>query len=239
MRIAVVLSCNLFFIVTDTIITTILYIHGSKFHMFADEMARFDILCSSLDLWGTVLVRFALLLGASIGVLWNRVDGPQRVSKLSTLTTLLCLVVMTYALTKLLIFSEQEALMHDQWFLSLVSWSCVSAVGTMCLWSTLAKTSNSVSDSGGGGGEGEAEWLVDALEDSSSDQEGVEGKTQTGKRKNDSKGGAEENSDSSATVGRLLSYCRKDALLLSVAFFFLILSAVCKWHISHCDKVLT
>ena len=219
MRAAIVLSCNLFFIVTDTVITTVLYVQGSQLHIFADELARFDIFHSALDLWGTLLVRVVLLLGASLGVLRNRVDGPRRVSKLSTLTTLVCLTILTYALTKLLIFSEQGALMADPWILSLVSWSCVSAIGTMYLWGVLAKTSNAVSD---GSSDDETKRLVSPLGDSSSEMEDEEKKTLRGKCK------GTNGADSRATVGRLLSYCRKDSLLLAVAFFFLVLSAVCE-----------
>ncbi|XP_062399139.1 ATP-binding cassette sub-family B member 9 isoform X1 [Sardina pilchardus] len=227
MRAIVVLSCNIFFILTDIIISTVLYVRGSQVDTFSDDMVRFDIFHSALDLWGTLLVRVALLLGASIGVLRNRVDGPRRVSKLSTLTTLVCLIIMTYALTKLLMFSEQEALLVDPWFVSLVCWSCVSAVGTMYLWGILAKTSNAVSDSSG---EEETKRLVDPLE-SSSELDDEESKTTSGKRKG--RKGTKENSDSRATVGRLLSYCKKDALLLSVAFFFLIISAVCEAFIPY------
>ncbi|XP_031426297.1 ATP-binding cassette sub-family B member 9 isoform X2 [Clupea harengus] len=224
MRAAIVLSCNLFFIVTDTVITTVLYVQGSQLHIFADELARFDIFHSALDLWGTLLVRVVLLLGASLGVLRNRVDGPRRVSKLSTLTTLVCLTILTYALTKLLIFSEQGALMADPWILSLVSWSCVSAIGTMYLWGVLAKTSNAVSD---GSSDDETKRLVSPLGDSSSEMEDEEKKTLRGKCK------GTNGADSRATVGRLLSYCRKDSLLLAVAFFFLVLSAVCEAFIPY------
>lgn len=221
MRAAIVLSCNLIFILADTITSTVLYVRGSQLDIFADELVRFDISHSALDLWGTLLVRVALLLGACIGILRNRVDGPRRVSKLSTLITLSCLTIMTYALTKLLIFSEQEVLLVDPWFLSLVTWSCVSAMGTVYLWGILAKTSNAVSD---GCSEEETERLVDPLADSSCEEE--ESKRMSGKRKQCK--GTKENTDSRATVGRLLSYCRKDALLLAVAFFFLMLSAVCE-----------
>ncbi|XP_041955795.1 ATP-binding cassette sub-family B member 9 [Alosa sapidissima] len=228
MRATVVLSCNIFFILMDTIISTVLYVRGSQVDIFADELMRFNIFQSALDLWGTLLVRVALLLGASIGVLRNRVDGPRRVSKLSTLTTLICLTIMTYALTKLLMFSEKEALLVDPWFLSLVSWSCVSAMGTMYLWGILAKTSNAVRDSSG---EEETKRLVDPLADSSSEPEDEESKTFSGKHRRCK--GAKENSDSRATVGRLLSYCKRDSLLLAVAFFFLMVSAVCEAFIPY------
>lgn len=226
MRALFVLSCNLCFILTDTIISTTLYTHGTRFHVFADDLERFNIRTSTIDLWGTLLIRIVLLLGASLGVLQNRLDGPRRVFKLSTLTTLICLTIMTYALVKLLIFSEQKGHMHDPLFLSLVCWSGISAILTMYLWSILAKTSNAVCDSSSS--EGETERLVSPLADSSSDMEEEESKMKRKPRK-----GANDESDSRATVGRLLSYCKKDALLLTVAFFFLMLSAVCEAFIPY------
>uniref|UniRef100_A0A8C7DCR6 ABC-type oligopeptide transporter ABCB9 n=1 Tax=Oncorhynchus kisutch TaxID=8019 RepID=A0A8C7DCR6_ONCKI len=182
------LCCILLFILVDVIVTTVLYLHGCQTAIFTEDVQNFDILHSVLDLWGTMLVRVCLLLGASIGVLWNRVDGPCRVSALGTLTLLICLTVSTYALAKLLMLSEQGDLAHQPWFLSLFSWTCVSVLGT-----------------GDGGGN----------------------------RSRASRKGTEDQKNSGATLGRLLSYCSKYAGLLSVAFLFLLISAVCEAFIPY------
>uniref|UniRef100_A0A8C7D612 ABC-type oligopeptide transporter ABCB9 n=1 Tax=Oncorhynchus kisutch TaxID=8019 RepID=A0A8C7D612_ONCKI len=182
------LCCILLFILVDVIVTTVLYLHGCQTAIFTEDVQNFDILHSVLDLWGTMLVRVCLLLGASIGVLWNRVDGPCRVSALGTLTLLICLTVSTYALAKLLMLSEQGDLAHQPWFLSLFSWTCVSVLGTVLLWRLLGRT----------------ERLVEA-----------------------------DQKNSGATLGRLLSYCSKYAGLLSVAFLFLLISAVCEAFIPY------
>uniref|UniRef100_A0A8C8JSY3 ABC-type oligopeptide transporter ABCB9 n=1 Tax=Oncorhynchus tshawytscha TaxID=74940 RepID=A0A8C8JSY3_ONCTS len=196
MGVMVVVSCILVFILMDVIVTTVIYLHGSQTAIFTEDGQNFDILHSVLDLWGTLLVRVCLLLGASIGVLWNRVDGPHRVSALGTLTLLICLTISTYALAKLLILSEQGDLAHQPWFLSLFSWTCVSALGTVLLWRLLGRTPNTVT-------------------------EGERG------------GGTQDQTDSGATMGRLLSYCSKDAGLLSVAVLFLLISAVCEAFIPY------
>uniref|UniRef100_A0A8C9T1B5 ABC-type oligopeptide transporter ABCB9 n=1 Tax=Scleropages formosus TaxID=113540 RepID=A0A8C9T1B5_SCLFO len=193
MRFAAALSCNLLFVLTDIVVSTVLYTRGSQLYVFAQDLWRFDILHSALDLWGILLIRASLLLGACIGVLKNREDGPRRVSDLGTLNSLLCLVIMAYALVKLLLFSEQGTQMYDPWFLSLFSWTCTSAVVTMCAWSLLASSTLAAS----------------------------EPSEET------------EKSASRATVGRLLSYCKKDGGLLSVAFLFLLLSAVCEAFIPY------
>uniref|UniRef100_A0A8C8M0P7 ABC-type oligopeptide transporter ABCB9 n=1 Tax=Oncorhynchus tshawytscha TaxID=74940 RepID=A0A8C8M0P7_ONCTS len=189
MGVIVVVSCILLFILVDVIVTTVLYLHGCQTAIFTEDVQNFDILHSVLDLWGTMLVRVCLLLGASIGVLWNRVDGPCRVSALGTLTLLICLTVSTYALAKLLMLSEQGDLAHQPWFLSLFSWTCVSVLGTVLLWRLLGRV--------------------------------------------EEQKGTEDQKNSGATLGRLLSYCSKYAGLLSVAFLFLLISAVCEAFIPY------
>ncbi|KAJ8379295.1 hypothetical protein SKAU_G00000730 [Synaphobranchus kaupii] len=222
MRTAAAVGCNLLFILMDIVVTTVLYVRGSHPAVFAKDMQDFDVFSSVFDLWGILLVRVSLLLGASIGVSRNSVDGPQRVMALGPLCDLLCLVVMTYAVVKLLMFSEQGSLMYDPWFLSLFSWSCGAAVGTLCLWRVLAWSRNVVAD---GGRSGESERLVDQAEEEDEEDEEAVGEN---KRKR-----VTERPHSGATVGRLLSYCRKDAGLLAVAFLFLLLSAVCEAFIPY------
>ncbi|XP_051960517.1 ATP-binding cassette sub-family B member 9 [Xyrauchen texanus] len=217
MRVAVVISLNLLFSIVDIVVTTVLYVHGSCLDIFADEIEGFDIHRSTLDVWGMVLIRATLLYGASIGVFCNSSDGPGRVSNLGTLVALICLTNMTYALAKLLMLSEEEALMYDPWFLSLFCWTCVAAIGTMTLWNLLAYTPKAVSDREDCE---ETERLVDGIvtEDESSEK---------------SRKSKKDDSHSGATIGRLLSYCKKDSALLAIAFFFLLISAVCETFIPY------
>ncbi|XP_036382601.1 ATP-binding cassette sub-family B member 9 [Megalops cyprinoides] len=227
MRTGAAVGCNLLFILVDVVITTVLYTHGCQPVVFVEDLQNFDIFRSVFDLWGTLLVRSCLLLGASIGVSRNSADGPRRVSTLETLSDLLCLVVVTYALVKLLLFSEQGAAMYDPWFLSLFSWTCGSAMVTMFLWKLLARSPSTVVN---GGGSEEVERLVDQVaEHSGEDEEEEIGEK---KRRRGKKRGKEE-PHSGATVGRLLSYCRSDAGLLGIAFFFLLLSAICEAFIPY------
>ncbi|KAK1892047.1 ATP-binding cassette sub-family B member 9 [Dissostichus eleginoides] len=112
MGVKVSLILAVFFILLDLILTTVLFTHGSHWSVFREEALNFDLLSSVLDLWGCVLLRAPLLLGACIGVSWNKQDGPPRVSTLSTPVLLLCLVIITFALAKMLMLSEQEPLTH-------------------------------------------------------------------------------------------------------------------------------
>ncbi|KAJ8385958.1 hypothetical protein AAFF_G00177790 [Aldrovandia affinis] len=221
MRTAAAVACNLSFVLVDIVVTTVLYVHGSQPVVFAEDLWDFNVFTSAFDLWGALLVRMSLLLGASIGVSRNSVDGPGRVSTLETLSDLLCLVVVAHALAKLLLFSEQGALVFDPWFLSLFSWTCGAAIVTMCMWRLLARASNVVPD---GRGCEESEGLVNQAVDEE-EEEGAFGEKRRKKAKEEPRSGA--------TMGRLLSYCRKDSGLLGLAFVFLLLSAVCEAFIPY------
>ncbi|XP_056139117.1 ATP-binding cassette sub-family B member 9 [Lampris incognitus] len=233
MGVKVIVSGTLLYILVDVIVTTVLYTHGSQLRIFTDDFQNFNILISVLDLWGTVLVRVALLLGASIGVAWNREDGPRRVSAVSTLITLFCLTIATYALAKLLMLTEQEPLVHQPWFLSLFSWTCASSMGVMLLWRLLGQVAYSVrSNVGVGGGREETERLMEtASEHHTEEKDGEVGNE--GRKRRTSRKASVEKTSSGATVGRLLMYCSKDVWLLCVAFLFLIISAVCEAFIPY------
>lgn len=212
MRLFAVVACTFTFILADSVVSTVLYIQWSHPDSFLDDILDFDIHHSLLDLWMVLLVRSCLLFGASVGVLMNQHEGPKRVAYMDTLMVVIGLNMLTYTLAKLLIFSEMDALMHDPWFLSLFSWTCISAMGSVFFWRLLGSADVASSDAG------ERERLVDGGEDEEHEEEGE-------MRRNKSK----QKPNSRATLGRLLSYCKKDAGLLSLAFFFLLLSAVCEF----------
>lgn len=212
MAVRVAVSSAVLYVLVDVVIATVLYTHGSHVSIFKDDLLNFNVFRSAVDLWGIVLLRASLLLGASIGVSWNGEDGPARVAKLTTLVVFICLVAVTYSLTKLLMLTEVGPLTHQPWVLSLICWTCASTLGVLLPWGLLAKESKSARRGGGGGGDSEdTEKLVETAGEE--EQEG---------------GQEKEQPSSGATLGRLLNYCRKDGGLLSVAVLFLLISAVCE-----------
>ncbi|XP_068576937.1 ABC-type oligopeptide transporter ABCB9 isoform X2 [Cebidichthys violaceus] len=235
MGVKVAVSCTVSYVLLDVIVTTVLYTHGSHLGVFKKEVLDLHILRSALDLWGTVLLRASLLLGASIGVWWNRRDGPQRVAKLSAPVVFISLILITYALAKLLMLTELEPLTHRPWSLSLICWTCASSLCVVLLWRLLGKEShfspNGGSSSGrGGGGCKDTERLLGAAGEEEQEV-GCESKT---KKEEEEEGGrSQEKIGSGATLGRLLTYCRKDGRLLSVAVLFLLISAVCEAFIPY------
>ncbi|XP_028269051.1 ATP-binding cassette sub-family B member 9-like [Parambassis ranga] len=227
----IAVSCTMLYVLLDVVTTTVLYIHGSHLDIFRNDVLDFNILQSVLDLWGIMLLRVSLLLGASIGMAWNMVDGPPRVSKLTTLIILVCLIAITYALAKLLMLTELESLTHQPWLLSLICWTCGSSLCVILLWRWLGKESNSVSSrssSGGGRGSEDTEKLVET-----GGEEEQEVGCERMKKKGEEEKQETEKTSSGATLGRLLAYCKQDAGLLSVAFLFLLISAVCEAFIPY------
>ncbi|KAK9523293.1 hypothetical protein VZT92_019695 [Zoarces viviparus] len=232
MGVKVAVSCTALYVLLDVIVTTVLYTHGSYVGVFKKEALNLHILQSALDLWGTVLLRASLLLGASIGVSWNRRDGPQRVAKLSTPVVFISLVLITYALTKLLMLTELEPLTHRPWSLSLICWTCASSLCVVLLWRLLGKESQCSSNGGSSSGRGgrgckDTERLLGAAGEEEQEV-GCERKMEE-----EEKGTSQEKIGSGATLGRLLTYCRKDGRLLSVAVLFLLISAVCEAFIPY------
>ncbi|CAN9512873.1 unnamed protein product [Ophioblennius macclurei] len=218
MQVKVSVMCTVGFVLLDVSVTSVLYVHGSRWSTFREDALNFSVLRSQLDLWGAVLLRACLLLGASVGVTWNPQDGPPRVSACTTPMLLLCMVQVTYALAKMLMLSELDPLSHRPWFLGLTGWTCASSLGVTLLWRQLG--------SGGGGGAGGEKRSEDAerLLETAGEEEQEETQSERKRKKKEE----EEESSSGATLGRLLTYCRKDAGLLSVAVLFLIISAVCE-----------
>ncbi|XP_033474616.1 ABC-type oligopeptide transporter ABCB9 isoform X2 [Epinephelus lanceolatus] len=229
MGIKVAVSCTVLYTLLDVIVTTVLYTHGSHLNIFTKDALHFNILQSALDLWVTVLLRASLLLGASIGVSWNRQDGPQRAAKLSSLIVFICLIVITYALVKMLMLTELKPLTQQPWFLSLICWTCASSLGVILLWRMLGKESNSASTSCTSGGEGGSEDAEKLVGTAGEEEQGVGCE----RKKKDEESQEKKMTSSGATLGRLLTYCKKDGGLLSVAFLFLLISAVCEAFIPY------
>lgn len=206
---------TLAYVLLDVTVTTILYTHGSHFSIIKEDMLNFNMLRSLLDLWGTVLLRSALLLGACIGVLWNREDGPRRVNKVFAAVVLVCLMIITFTIAKLLLLTEVGPLTQQPWALGLLCWTSASSLGILLPWNLLGKVSKTRRNPSSLSGDGseDSEKLVNT---------GSEGENSSEERDQ------EKQANSGATLGRLLAYCKKDGGLLSVAVLFLLISAVCK-----------
>ncbi|XP_077600928.1 ABC-type oligopeptide transporter ABCB9-like [Stigmatopora nigra] len=222
MGITINVSVTISYILLDIIITTVLFISGTHWNIFVEESVKFSILKSTLDIWATVLIRASLLLGASIGVCLNVEEGPPRVAKLTTLVLLVCQSIITYTLAKLLMLSELEPLSHRPWSLSLICWTCFSSLGLVVSWWLLG-LENSTSPSGDSH---DNEHLIKR------DCEEGEDSADYGEKESPCEKET-KSTTTGATLGRLLSYTKKDGGLLTVAVLFLVISAVCEAFIPY------
>ncbi|KAM8960739.1 ABC-type oligopeptide transporter ABCB9 [Pelodytes ibericus] len=193
---------TLSFTVCDVIISTILYIYSNKKSSIIEDITHFNIFHSMLDVWTASVLRTCICLGAVIGVARNRVHGPQRLKASITPMTLVCYLISTYAMVKLLLYSENEKPVRDPWFWCLLAWTWMSSALTLCAWSQLGHVTQCREES--------RSYSVISGEQ----QEETLGSS----KKQDA-----ESEISGATVGRLLSYSKQDSGYLIVAFFFLIL----------------
>uniref|UniRef100_H3DNF2 ABC-type oligopeptide transporter ABCB9 n=1 Tax=Tetraodon nigroviridis TaxID=99883 RepID=H3DNF2_TETNG len=206
-------GCTLLCVLLDVALSTVLYLHGSDSSILREELLHFNILDSLLDLWGAALLRLALLLGACLGVFWNREEGPRRVAAVTPAVVLVCLTASTYTLAKLLLLLELRPLAQQPWALGLLCWTFASCLGLLLLWKLLGKVPEAPRGHSGRSDSSDTEKLV------KSECEGESGPAE---------GPEETPPNSGATLGRLLAYSRKDAGLLSVAGLFLLISAVCE-----------
>ncbi|XP_072271896.1 ABC-type oligopeptide transporter ABCB9 [Pyxicephalus adspersus] len=194
------LLCTFLFTLCDLTVSTVLYVYSSKKANIYEDVLQFNIFHSVLDVWGTTLLRNCICVGAVIGVAWNRSDGPHRLQAFITPMTFLCYLIASYAMIKLLLFSEEEKPVHDAWFWSLLAWTWLSSALTLIAWKQMGEVTPC-----------RQQTMYSGLP---GDQESAQVNTQRGGVKSDTSG---------ATIGRLLSYSKQDSGYLIIAFFFLIL----------------
>ncbi|XP_069611814.1 ABC-type oligopeptide transporter ABCB9 isoform X1 [Ranitomeya imitator] len=197
MRPFYVMICTVIFIVCDITVSTLLYSCSCKKASIIQDIVQFNIFNSMSDVWGTSLLRASISLGAVLGVAWNRMNGPRRLQASLTPMTLVCYLIASYAMIKLLLYSEDDKPVKDPWFWSLLVWTWVSSAVTLLAWKQMGEVTPCRQE-----GRSYSEVFDD----------------QEGRQKLDAK-----SEISGATVGRLLSYSKQDSGYLMIAFFFLLL----------------
>ncbi|XP_069820091.1 ABC-type oligopeptide transporter ABCB9 isoform X1 [Dendropsophus ebraccatus] len=188
---------SLLFTACDLTVCTVLYRWSSRRVSIIQDIVQFDVFHSMLDVWASSLLRAAISLGAVLGVAWNPLAGPRRLQASLTPMTLLCYLIASYTVIKLLLFFEEEKPVLDPWFWSLLVWTWVSSAVTLLTWRQMGENVP---------GRREGRSYSEVLED------------QEGGQKPEP-----ESEISGATVGRLLAYSKQDSGYLTVAFVFLVL----------------
>uniref|UniRef100_A0A8C3PEQ6 ABC-type oligopeptide transporter ABCB9 n=1 Tax=Chrysemys picta bellii TaxID=8478 RepID=A0A8C3PEQ6_CHRPI len=206
MRVWKAVACTLAFTGVDVLVTTLLYVHSHSGKDIVQDLKHFNVFNSMLDVWGACLYRSCLLVGAAIGVAKSSTYGPKRLKASQTFITLVCLLVGIYALVKLLLYSEVRKTIRDPWFWSLFAWTYVSLAATFCLWQLLSSVTSS------------REALQVSSESRAEAEEICDPSPITVQEKREEASGA--------TIQKLLSYTKPDALFLGIATFFLLVAAL-------------
>ncbi|XP_041057816.1 ATP-binding cassette sub-family B member 9 isoform X2 [Carcharodon carcharias] len=193
----------------DMVITTFLCNYVQDDSRFSFDIINFDISHSYFDLWAICILRVILIIGASIGVCVNQIDGPKRLKSVEFYISILCLLMVAYAEVKMLLYSETENFPNDPWFWSLFAWTLISSVATFHIlqkFSCLKTSSTFTVDLEGGNGEDEKSLMSNA------------GQNEREK--------AKKNSNSISTAWRLLTYSENNTGLITGAFVFLLIANV-------------
>ncbi|KAM9330886.1 ABC-type oligopeptide transporter ABCB9 [Gastrophryne carolinensis] len=140
MKLCSVILCTVTFTLCDLLISTLLYIFCCKRTNIFEDIMHFNVFHSTLDVWATSLLRTSICFGAVIGVVRNRVDGPQRLQTFMSPMTLLCYLIASYAMIKLLLFSEDEKSLKDVWFWCLLAWTWIASATTLLTWNRMGKS---------------------------------------------------------------------------------------------------
>ncbi|XP_078523706.1 ABC-type oligopeptide transporter ABCB9 isoform X2 [Lissotriton helveticus] len=192
---------TLMFTAADLTITAFLHTNRCKSKTIFLDQAHLNFLSSTLDVWGSSLLRGLLLYGALIGVTnYGLYRKKWWTTSLATIYVI-GLVTSIYVLIRLLLQSGDQEAEGEPWLWSLLAWICVSSVTILSVW-WLFLLSNSQEKS---------------KEECS--REDMKAEEKPGRRASRI---LQEGQPSVATIARLLSHCKPDAALIGVAFIFLL-----------------
>ncbi|XP_072038491.1 ABC-type oligopeptide transporter ABCB9-like [Amphiura filiformis] len=215
----------LFFSLLDAVTSFLLLIHGNQVERFTTEASSFTVNSSLLDLWALSIIRVAVCVGSSIGIVCNPTDGLHRLSKSKIAITLTTGTMVIFTVIKLLMHSELPDWYKDPWFWSLMVWTVLASLLFYGCWLSLVNVKTTsvrhVNSVNVNINEGDQECLVGSTTSSVSDSVEDEVKC-TDESEED---GEKKNEGSRRTLLRLLSYSKPDLPYILMGFVGLLLSS--------------
>lgn len=119
------LFVGLLLLVVDCVVSTISYGYHIEWDWrrdFADKI--FDYNSAELDLWALCIIRLAVVVGALVGVVFNRRNGPFCIGDFSLVFICIGVAMASYSPVKLLALAEIRKDFSDiPWFWTLFSWN--------------------------------------------------------------------------------------------------------------------
>ena len=220
--------------ILDVTCSSLLLIHGNKTEAFTTQVFNFTFQSSLLDLWSLSIVRFVILIGATIGVLRNPVDGPSRIRRSSFTMVTICVAMVIFVTVKLLVWSESPHWWYGQpWFWSLMVWTLLASLWMYCCWILLGTVvvKSSIKSTIRRNGAVANNILHVNVDDT--DQEHLVGsdedlgnkRDESDEGKEEEEGGEEKKKGSRRSLLRLLSYSRPDWMYIMIAFAGLLIAS--------------
>ena len=126
--------------VIDICVSSVLLVHGNKWHTFALSIAEYSFPTSFVDLWFFACLRTCVIFGGTFGVLKNWSAGPKRCTRSIRMIYFFACINAYYACIKLLSFSDGPEFVAGpklNWFWSLFAWSLVGSLLCILLWHLL------------------------------------------------------------------------------------------------------
>ncbi|WAR01939.1 ABCB9-like protein [Mya arenaria] len=198
----------------DLTVTTVLYSHGNQFNnTFSYAFSLFSFSRSTFDVWSLVIMRTSVIMGIVIGALWGKQDASAKIQSKLYFAIGLSIVFSIFTLVKLLIVSENKAVMGDKWFWALFGWTLFADTCLIFQWRAVGNVKYDATHH---------TLLINADTDGSEDkhlQNDDNNGSGNGKQK------AVPSKVKKGTVLRIIKFSMPDWPLITTGFVFLTISA--------------
>jgi len=177
-----------------------------------DAGVSYSFTTSVIEFWFCAVVRSAVLGGAVIGRVCNKTDSQQRLRYTWPASTVLAVLMMMFAVVKMLAYTEvnrQSALFWCQF-----AWMLVSSVTFHAGFVILRKCRN----------------VDNGVANTSINTENAEQQPLLYNNSTEEISSEKKSRKKMSVVFRLISYSKPDAHLITIAFIFMVVSAICKYY---------
>lgn len=176
------------------------------------SLSSYSFSTSVIEFWFFAIFRSAVLGGAVIGWLYNSSDSLQRLSYTWPASVVVAVLMMMFAVVKMLAYTEVNS--HSALFWCQFSWMLVASVTFHAGFIILIRTRN----------------VENIIVNTSINSENADQQPLLSGNSTEEVSSEKTTRKNMSVVFRLLSYSKPDAPLITVAFIFMVVSAVCKYY---------
>jgi len=117
------------------IVTIFIFLKNNNYDILTEEVTSFKFSFSTFDLVFLGVLRFSILIGASLGILWNDVHSTKRIQRSTKFVSLYGALQATYVLVKIIYAEDDNSDFGRFWALSGIT--LFSSVALYYCWSAL------------------------------------------------------------------------------------------------------